>query len=222
MKYIKCCKNSSMERKSVDGATIFLGAQSVITNTNIFGNVNINAHSHINNCQIGRYFNIGLYSYIANSEVGNYCTFGSRLSISAFSHPINWLSIHEFQYRDTTNIYGESLYDSRENILKNDSRLTIIGNDVWVADNSVVLSGLKLGNGCIIGASSVVVKDVPPYAIVAGNPARIIKYRFSQEVIDELERLKWWDLSITKLRGIQFDKIEYAIEGLRKIRDIDL
>lgn len=77
---------------------------------------------------------------------------------------------------------------------------TIIGNDVVIGVNALVISGVKIGDGAVVGAGSVVTKDVPPYAIVAGNPARIIKYRFSQEQIKALLRIRWWDWTIEEIK----------------------
>lgn len=77
---------------------------------------------------------------------------------------------------------------------------TIIGNDVLIMYNALVLSGVKIGDGAIVGAGAVVTKDVPPYAIVAGNPARIIKYRFSEEQIKALLRIRWWDWSDEEIK----------------------
>ena len=70
--------------------------------------------------------------------------------------------------------------------------LTKIGNDVWIGRSAIVLSGVNIGNGAVIGAGSVVTKDVPDYAIVAGNPAKLIRYRFDEHTIQELQSLKWW------------------------------
>ena len=85
---------------------------------------------------------------------------------------------------------------------------TIIGNDVAVMANALIISGVKIGDGAIVGAGAVVTKDVPPYAIVAGNPARIIKYRFSEEQIKALLRIRWWDWTIEEIK--EFKEYFYA------------
>jgi len=76
----------------------------------------------------------------------------------------------------------------------------IIENDVWIAREVKILEGVTIGNGAIIGAYSVVTKDVPPFAFVAGNPARLIRYRFSEDIIDKLQKIKWWDWGMSTVR----------------------
>jgi acetyltransferase-like isoleucine patch superfamily enzyme len=76
----------------------------------------------------------------------------------------------------------------------------VIGNDVWLGDGSTILSGVRIGDGAVVGARAVVVKHVPPYAIVAGNPARIVRYRFERTQIEALSALKWWDWPESKIR----------------------
>ncbi|MBW4360340.1 CatB-related O-acetyltransferase [Flavobacterium sp. NAS39] len=76
-----------------------------------------------------------------------------------------------------------------------------IGNDVWIGTHSVILSGVTIGNGAIIASNSVVTTDVPPYAIVGGSPAKILKYRFDNEVIDKLKIIKWWDWDVEKIEA---------------------
>ncbi len=80
---------------------------------------------------------------------------------------------------------------------------TIIGNDVLILYNATVLSGIKIGDGAIVGACSVVTRDVPPYAVVAGNPARVINYRFSEEQIRALLRIRWWDWTIEEIKAFE-------------------
>jgi chloramphenicol O-acetyltransferase type B len=78
---------------------------------------------------------------------------------------------------------------------------TVIGNDVWIGYRAVILSGVTIGDGAVIGAGSVVASNVPPYAIVAGNPAKVIKYRFTPEIIEKLIDIKWWDWDIEKIKS---------------------
>ena len=80
-----------------------------------------------------------------------------------------------------------------------------IENDVWIGAYSTIMSGVKIGNGAVIGASSVVTKDIPPYAIVAGNPAKIIKYRFTEEQIVSLLKIEWWNWDEYKIKDESFD-----------------
>jgi acetyltransferase-like isoleucine patch superfamily enzyme len=77
---------------------------------------------------------------------------------------------------------------------------TIIGNDVWIGENAIILSGVKIGDGCIIGAGSVVAKEIPSYAIAAGNPAKIIGYRFEKEIIKKLQNISWWNWPVEKIK----------------------
>ena len=88
-----------------------------------------------------------------------------------------------------------------------------VGNDVWIADDVIIHSGIIIGDGSIIAGQSVVTKDVPPYAVVAGNPARIVKYRFSPDIIQRFINVKWWDLPesivISKLACINNDPIKF-------------
>ena len=79
---------------------------------------------------------------------------------------------------------------------------TVIGNDVWIGQNATIMPGVHIGDGAIIGANSLVSKDVEPYTIVAGNPIRIIRKRFDDELIDLLERFKWWDKSIEEINNL--------------------
>lgn len=126
--------------------------------------------------------------------VGKYC----GLSIGAkilgggehFQNNVASFPMNSLYFLDMNN-YAKDVYTKGP---------TIIGNDVLIMYNALVLSGVKVGDGAIVGAGAVVTKDVPPYAIVGGNPARIIKYRFSEEQIKALLRIRWWDWSNEELK----------------------
>ena len=94
---------------------------------------------------------------------------------------------------------------------------TIIGNDVWIGYDSLIMPGVKIGNGAIIASRSVVVRDVEPYTIVGGNPAKIIRKRFDEKTIEDLERIKWWDWSIEKIT----DNLEILVsQDIKKLIEI--
>ncbi len=138
----------------------------------------------------GGCFNVG--NIRPNISIGNYCSIAGRVDFLRANHPTNDFTMHPIGHRTSFNP-----------LLKEDrfewSSLSI-GNDVWIGQNVVILpSCSKIGNGAVIGAGSIVTKDVPAYAVVAGSPARKIKMRFTPEVIDEIEESEWWKMDKNEL-----------------------
>jgi virginiamycin A acetyltransferase len=192
---------------------------SKIMQCSLKGNNYLGLGSCFNRSNVGKYVAMSYFSYLADCDVGNFCTIAARVSIGAFSHPTNFLTVHEVGYRNSIASYGETAYDSDSDIFaKMRSIRTEIGNDVWIGDNAVIIKGKKIGNGSIIGAGSVVTRDVEPFSIVAGNPAKLIKKRFSPEIISQIEDSQWWNLSISDLKGVPFDNISEALELIKKIK----
>lgn len=168
----------------------------------------------IKNVRIGRNVSIGRFTYIKSGtiygdvKIGRFCSIAENVAIGATSHPTSWLSTSPF-------CYGE-IFKTKSTFVKyDDPSVTIIGNDVWIGANSVIRKGIIVGDGAVIGAGSVVVKNVPPYAIVGGIPAKIIKYRFDENTIQKLLELKWWLLEPEKLNNLPYDKINECIEKLK-------
>jgi acetyltransferase-like isoleucine patch superfamily enzyme len=126
-------------------------------------------------------------------RVGSFCSIAANVTVLlGGEHRTDWLSAYPFGHihRDVFPS-GEIHGVRRHPATKGD---VIIANDVWVGYGSTILSGVTLGSGSCIGAMSVVTRSIPPYAIAAGNPARVIRYRFAQEIIDSLLELRWWDM----------------------------
>lgn len=220
MKYITVDRlDNKKENDVIFDGNIKLAPFSKILNSSLLGNLFLGLSSCINRSEIGKYVGVAYFSYLADTRSGNYCTLGSRVSIGAFSHPTDSLTVHEVGYRNTTESYGETtLVTDSQSYLEARSIKTRIGHDVWVGDNSVVIKGVEIGNGAIVAAGSVVTKDVAPYSIVGGNPARTIRMRFSDDVINKIQASAWWDFSMKDLRGVPFENIDLSLEILKELR----
>ncbi|MCI5164699.1 MAG: antibiotic acetyltransferase [Candidatus Electrothrix sp. GM3_4] len=146
---------------------------------------------------------LGGFSYLSSdtrvfyTEIGKFCCIGPQCIVGGIGrHPVNYLSTHPIFYslRKQVGITFAAESDFEE------LPPVKIGNDVWVGLRSVILDGVTVGDGAIIAAGSVVTKDVPPYAIVGGVPAKLIRTRFDNDVIDRLNKLKWWDYPESQLK----------------------
>ncbi len=178
---------------------------SVIDKTASIGN-----GAQIVNCKIGRYSYIYGTS-VVNTEMGGFCSIASGSSIGGGSPPTDWVSSSPVFYK------GRNVLKTNfsQNEYK-DYKKTVIGNDVWMGSNCHVKGGVTIGDGAVIGMGSVVTKDVPPYEIWAGNPAKLIRKRFDDETIEKLLELKWWELPDEKLKelGDLFNDPKKLIEYL--------
>ena len=130
--------------------------------------------------QLGSYNYVGPYTMINNTQIGNYCSIAPGVKLGQAEHSKDFFTTAQVLSRDLIN---HSLNKEK----------AIIGNDVWLGANVVVLQGVKVGTGAIIGANAVVTKDIPDYAIAVGTPARVIKYRFSEEVITSIKKTNWFN-----------------------------
>lgn len=173
---------------------IFIGKDVSIMNSIVHKYTNLANHCSLLNSTIGSRSSIGRYSIVRNSDIGKYCAISWRVTIGADHHPTERISGSGAFFM---NIFGLVDKDSSKGIVKR----TIIGNDVLIGCHTVVISGVKVGDGAIIGSGSVVTKDVEPYQIVAGNPAKPIKMRFAPDTVNLLQQLEWWNLDDDFIRN---------------------
>lgn len=134
---------------------------------------------------------------IINADIGKYTSIGSGVIIGGGSHPINWISTSPAFYEGKDSIKLKLSKHERDT-----PKRTILKNDIWIGDGVIIKQGVLIGNGAVVGFGSRVTKDVPDYAIVAGNPAKILKYRFDEELIEQLIQSRWWDHSEQDLKKI--------------------
>jgi acetyltransferase-like isoleucine patch superfamily enzyme len=132
---------------------------------------------------------VGGNSIVQNTNIGSFCSIANNVYIGLGAHPTDYFSTSTLFYR-VSNTFNLKIVD--DNLDFSEYQLTEIGNDVWIGARVTILGGVKVGDGAIIGANAVVTKDVPPYAIVAGVPAKIIRYRFPPDKVGQLLKLQWW------------------------------
>lgn len=170
--------------------------------------------SNAQNCTFGRYntlydnvllseSHLGDFTYIASgtqiskTNIGKFCSIGSDSKIGLGKHPSkDFVSTHPIFFSTS----GQAQITFADQNYFKEFETISIGNDVWIGANVIVMDGINIGDGAIIAAGSVVTKDVPPYAISGGVPAKIIRYRFGQKQIEKLLEIKWWDMNIDFLK----------------------
>lgn len=152
--------------------------------------VSIYKHSQLIDVEVGRHTYIGDYCRILNCKIGRYCSLANNIYIAPGQHPVNtYLSTSPIFY--TPDMPQLSYAD--EDYFDYWGQMVTIGNDVWIGNNVHIMQGVEIGDGAIIASNAVVTKNVDPYTIVGGIPAKVIKKRFSDEIVEKLLNMKWWN-----------------------------
>lgn len=180
---------------------------------------NYTCFAHGNNiCTMGSY-TYSISPLLPELVVGRYCSIARGLEFFSAGHPVDHVSLSPFTYghredfifrkpfKDKNLKFSNSIY-----IGKGGFNDVIIGNDCWIGQNVTIKFGCKIGDGAIVAANSLVTKDVPPYAVVGGIPAKVIKYRFNDDLIEKFKKLKWWEYDVTDLNGLPFEDPNKFIE----------
>jgi acetyltransferase-like isoleucine patch superfamily enzyme len=173
----------------------------------------------VQDCKVGKYTGFNEWSVAKHSTIGAFCSIGQRVAINPYPHPTSWLSSHGFQFHPGDSGFGyvQEYHDLRRLPYEAvEFKPIVIGNDVWMGHNVNVLGGVTIGDGAVIGAGAVVTKNVPPYAVVGGVPATVLRYRFPRHIIDRLLRVKWWEMELCDLSGLPFDNIERCLDMIEQ------
>ena len=187
----------------------------VSSNNKIDKTVSIYRGVKIKGSTIGAHTYISSYTDVELADIGKYCSIADHCRIGMGSHMLNHLS--------TSPLFSQKKNACQETWIQNNipgykDKRVVIGNDVWIGSHVLINGGVNVGNGAVIGAGAVVIKDVPPFAVVGGVPAKVLKYRFTQEVIDKIEEIQWWNMNESVLKSqIHIFQIEnITIQDLEK------
>lgn len=178
-------KALSTKIKTLTNPKIKLSA--IIYESNVDKSSAVRQKTRVYFSSVDRYSYISRESFVFHADVGSFCSIAGGVNIGLPHHDMYWASTSPV-FLQEPNYMGVNFADNPPPA----ERRVKIGNDVWIGERAIVLGGVTVGNGAVIAAGAVVTKDVPPYAVVGGVPAKIIKYRFDEEVIKELEEIKWW------------------------------
>lgn len=173
------------------------------------------------NCTISE-STIGDYTYCAGdasiiySTIGKFCSIASHVRINPGNHPMQRVTQHHMTYR--RRMFGFAETDDTEFFAWRRANHCTIGNDVWIGHAAIVMPGVTIGDGAVIGSAAVVTKDVPPYTIVGGVPAKLIRERFPHDVAEKLRAIAWWDWSRAELAA-RFDDLNNLDRFLERYGD---
>lgn len=194
--------------------------------------VTFEAPSQLNNAK-AYYFEpveIGAYSFVRSGivryvrSIGRYTSIGPNVVLGDGEHPTDWLSSSPALYSDRQfRFFPPDVEAAPRRIVRRTADTfsgpqgsVEIGNDVWIGANVVVRRGVRIGDGAIVGANAVVIADVPDYAVVAGVPARLLRYRFDARTIADLQALRWWEFDANDLAGVEFPNVRHAIDEISR------
>ena len=219
MKYIDSDVNGSFEPVIRHGV-IRLNPGAQIYRTKYAGPLFLDRNARIGpDVEIGRYCSLGETSLITRGQIGSFCAIAARVAINPFNHPMDWLSIHEFQFRTDSYDWVPEYRDMKRLSRTPDMFSPVkLGNDIWIGANATIMGGVTIGDGAVIGAGSVVTQDVPAYCIAVGQPAAVKRKRFSHQIIERLLAAKWWDLELSELSGLPYRDIERCLDMIEALK----
>ena len=183
-------------RKSIIGDNSSIGDDSVIINSDISNYVSINRRNQIQDSIVNSFTYTGVNTVIKYAKIGKFCSVSWNVSIGGKNHQLDKPTTHSkwwfYKLHEGVSIKADEYKNSQS---------CVIGSDVWIASNVIILRGIEIGHGAVIGAGAVVTKDVPPYTVVAGVPAKPMKKRFPDHIIEAMLEIKWWDWPVDVIKA---------------------
>lgn len=195
-------------RTTIDSTARFEG-ENILLNQSVFLNSSMGYASYVSD-----------HSFIKNTVIGRYTCIANEVMTVAGNHPLSFASVHPVFYSTMQKLsyVKQNKFDDFHYLDSKKRISVVIGNDVWIGARATILEGVTIGDGAVVAAGAIVTKDVPPYSVVGGVPAKIIKYRFDEETIKKLLELKWWEKDQTwiKSHAEDFDDVEKLLANTKR------
>jgi len=190
------------------GIKPYISPNAIIKNSSFGRYTEVGSFVNISDSIMDDYSYVSEYTQVANTTIGKFSNIASQVRINPGFHPYEMPSQHHLLYRQKMYGLGD---DDKAFFNYRKVQKVEIGHDTWIGHGAVIMPGVKIGNGAIVGANAVVTKDVPSYAIVAGVSSKILKYRFTKDIINRIEEIAWWNWS--------HEEISKRIDDLKDIRE---
>lgn len=164
-----------------------------VTNVHLGPFTEIGEMSFLENVEMGSYSYCGPFCIFQNAKIGKFANIAASVRVGPTRHPIERPTLHHFTYRRA--MYGFAEMDDEDFFAWRAQQLSCIGHDTWIGHGAIIMPNVTVGNGSVIGAGAVVTHDIDAYSVAVGVPARVVKRRFTAEVAEAMERIRWWDWS---------------------------
>lgn len=190
---VKIYGNAEVKSSNL-GLGSVIGDQAIVMNSTVGEYASINRRNYICRSHVGRFSYTGIGTTVFSANIGNFCSISWNVSVGGGNHDYGHVTTSPL-WRFRKMVDGQVDHSKNSELQKRfEAQLgCVIGHDVWIATNAVILRGVEIGNGAVIGAGAIVNKNVEPYSIVAGVPARTKKKRFDEKTIEALQCIRWWD-----------------------------
>lgn len=169
------------------------------------------SNTNLANVVVGDYTYTGANTVIRNAVIGKFCSIADNVKIGLGFHPVHFISTHPSFFSNNKKFKCFS-----NKVLVEEYKSTTVGNDVWIGSNVMIFGGITIGDGSVIAGGAIVTKDVAPYTIVGGNPAKVIKPRFDEKTIEKLLTFKWWEKDLAWVE-LNYDRFNSPEEFLKFI-----